>query len=106
MFMRKLSVALASVALVGGGAIATPAAAAGPGPDADAVMAAAGTAPACIGRDVHSVLEYVTLSNNCGKTMQVKAIIDYGSDSPCYRMGNGSSVTYWYGGIYNRTVVC
>jgi hypothetical protein len=56
-------------------------------------MAAAGTAPACIGRDVHSVLEYVTLSNNCGKTMQVKAIIDYGSDSPCYRMGNGSSVT-------------
>ncbi|MEV6844049.1 hypothetical protein [Actinoplanes sp. NPDC051411] len=101
--MHKLSVALvAGAALMGAGAIATPASAAG----TEATAAAAGTAPACIGRDVHSVLEYVTLSNNCGKTMQVKVIIDAGSDSPCYRMGSGSSVTYWYGGIYNRTVVC
>jgi hypothetical protein len=105
MYVRKLFMAsVASAALVGGGAIATPANAAGPGTEAG--LAAGGTAPACIGRDVHSVLEYVTLSNNCGKTMQVKVIIDAGSDSPCYRMGSGSSVTFWYGGIYNRTVVC
>lgn len=72
---------------------------------------AAGTAPACIERT--SVTNKpdggvrVHLRNFCGKTMRVKVIVKYWSDSGCKSMPNGSGWLFQtVGGRYDRTVVC
>ncbi|MFJ2170771.1 beta-Ig-H3/fasciclin [Streptomyces griseofuscus] len=102
---KRLAALAATTALVGGGVAMAPAAAAVPA--ASAVMASGGTAPACIHRNVFEVLQYVKISNHCGKTMQVKVVINYGPDSSCYRMKNKSSFGYyWAYGRYGKTVVC
>jgi hypothetical protein len=70
---------------------------------------AGGTAPACIHRHVHSTLGYVRLSNFCGGTMAVKALVTNNGDSPCFQLGNRKAVLWqWTLGIqsYRRTVVC
>jgi hypothetical protein len=73
-------------------------------------MASGGTAPACIHRTLSPLALVgwtVLVSNHCGKTMQVKVVVDLGPDSPCYRMGNGSWVIYTITlGHYGKTVVC
>ncbi|MDG9723528.1 beta-Ig-H3/fasciclin [Streptomyces sp. DH41] len=73
--------------------------------------AAAGTAPACIGRYVTGTPSGfdVNLSNNCGKSMRVKVIVNNAGDSPCYTIANNSSKLYIYEGVfgtYDRTVTC
>ncbi|MDP9612782.1 MULTISPECIES: hypothetical protein [Streptomyces] len=102
MGMRKNLAALAATAaLVGGGAAVAPAASAASG----------GTAPACITRMVDGTPDgfRVYLSNDCGKTMRVKVIVDSGGDSPCFTMSAGSDRSWYYSGIfgrYGRTVTC
>lgn len=104
MFMRNHLAALAATtALLGGGVAMAPAAAAAPA----AAIASGGTAPSCIHRNVDQVLQYARVSNHCGKTMQVKVIINHGPDSPCYRTKNKSAFGhYWWIGRYGKTVVC
>ncbi|MEW2121988.1 beta-Ig-H3/fasciclin [Streptomyces sp. NPDC005474] len=81
-------------------------------PAANAAPAAIGdTAPACISRPVYSTPNGfdVFLTNKCGGTRAVKVIVDSGGDSPCYVMGNNTSVTFSYEGIfgnYGKTVMC
>lgn len=70
-------------------------------------MASDATAPACIHRYVYPELGYVWVSNDCGKAMRVKVVINYGPDSPCYLMPKGSVFDYyWWIGRYDKTVVC
>ncbi|MFF9815147.1 hypothetical protein [Streptomyces sp. NPDC014006] len=74
-------------------------------------IAAAGTAPACIERtSVENKPEggvRVYLRNFCGKTMHVKVIVKYWSDSGCKSMPNGTGWLFQtVGGRYERTVVC
>lgn len=99
---RKLAVVGTAAAVMGGSlALSAPAAHA----------AAAGTAPACIDRYVTGTPEGfdVLLTNNCGRTMRVKVIVNNGGDSPCYTMANGSTRLFIYEGVfgtYDRTVTC
>jgi hypothetical protein len=98
----KLAAAGTAAAVVGGGlALCAPVAHA----------AATGTAPACVDRYVTGTPEGfdVLLTNNCGRTMRVKVIVDNGGDSPCYTMANGSTRLFTYEGVfgtYDRTVTC
>ncbi|GAA3905707.1 beta-Ig-H3/fasciclin [Streptomyces lannensis] len=69
------------------------------------------TAPSCISRPVYSTPDGfdVFLTNNCGRTMSVKVIVDNGGDSNCYVMSAGTSHTFSYSGIfgtYGKTVIC
>ncbi|MGH4031049.1 beta-Ig-H3/fasciclin [Actinomycetota bacterium Odt1-20B] len=78
---------------------------------APAAHAADGTAPACINRYVTDTPNGfdVDLTNNCGRTMRVKVVVNYAGDSPCYTLGAGQSKLYIYEGVtgtYDRTVVC
>ncbi|MFE0104897.1 beta-Ig-H3/fasciclin [Streptomyces sp. NPDC059009] len=78
---------------------------------APAAHAADGTAPACINRYVTDTPNGfdVDLTNNCGRTMRVKVVVDFAGDSPCYILGAGQSKLYIYEGVtgtYDRTVVC
>lgn len=75
-----------------------------------APLASAGTAPACIHRELAPLVPAgwtVLVTNHCGKTMQVKVVVDLGPDSSCYRMGKGGWFLYWIKlGHYGKTVVC
>ncbi|MBC2866061.1 beta-Ig-H3/fasciclin [Streptomyces mexicanus] len=107
MGMRATGVAVVTAAVLGGALAATaPAASAAP-----AAPAAGGTAPACISRYVTGTVNGfdVLLTNNCGKTMRVKVVVKYASDSPCYTLRAGADKLYTYEGItgeYDRTAVC
>jgi hypothetical protein len=46
--------------------------------------ASGGTAPACIHRFASNKYREVGITNECGKTMGVKVIINWGRDSPCF----------------------
>ncbi|AJP05955.1 beta-Ig-H3/fasciclin [Streptomyces cyaneogriseus subsp. noncyanogenus] len=98
----KLAMAAVTAAAIGGSlAVSAPAAHA----------AAAGTAPSCIGRYVTGTPEGfdVHLTNDCGRTMRVKVIVNNGGDSPCYTMAHGTSKLFIYEGVfgsYDRTVTC
>ncbi|MFE9171903.1 hypothetical protein [Streptomyces kebangsaanensis] len=81
------------------------------GQDRAGQIAAAGTAPACIERtSVENKPDggvRVHLRNFCGKTMRVKVIVKYWSDSGCKSMPNRSGWLFQtVGGRYDRTVVC
>jgi hypothetical protein len=77
----------------------------------DEQVAAAGTAPSCIKREVYSEptanSDAVQVGNKCGKTMRVKIIIKYGPDSSCRTLKKGKWYYYqpWVG-RYKKTVTC
>ncbi|MEV6056534.1 beta-Ig-H3/fasciclin [Streptomyces sp. NPDC052107] len=104
---KQLAVVSAAVtAAIGGFIIVAP-----PAQAAGDSAAAGGTAPACIYRMVDGTPDgfSVYLSNNCGKTMRVKVIVDSGGDSPCFTMSAGSDRLWYYTGVfgqYGRTVTC
>ncbi|SDC23287.1 hypothetical protein [Actinokineospora iranica] len=106
---RHAAVALSAIAVTGGllfgGGTASATAA------ESVVAAAGGTAPACVERtSVTNKPEggvRVHLRNFCGKTMRVKVIVKYWSDSGCKTMGHGTGWLFQTnGGRYDRTVVC
>ncbi|MBQ0988085.1 hypothetical protein KBZ10_26940 [Streptomyces sp. F63] len=103
-----VAAAALTVGLTGG---ATAADRADAGRGGTAGLAIAGTAPACIERT--SVTNKpdggvrVHLRNFCGKTMRVKVVVKYWSDSGCTSMRNGTGRLFQtVGGRYDRTVVC
>ncbi|MFE2320453.1 hypothetical protein ACFXC8_46800 [Streptomyces sp. NPDC059441] len=67
---------------------------------------AGGTAPACIGRAASDLGGFVYASNNCGKTMRVKVIIDFGPDSSCWTLAPGQERRHNYYGSYGKTITC
>ncbi|MGX1853596.1 hypothetical protein OIU91_28105 [Streptomyces sp. NBC_01456] len=107
---KRISALAATTALVGltTFGITAPAATAATTAPKTAVAAAGGTAPACIHRQVHTILRYARISNWCGKTMRVKVIVDGDFDSPCNTLHNGSNFSWSWGptGSYRKTVVC
>ncbi|MEU4685609.1 hypothetical protein [Streptomyces xinghaiensis] len=109
-FVATTAAVAALTAGLTGGATAADRAAAGQGAGTGLVTAA-GTAPACIERT--SVTNNpdggvrVHLRNFCGRTMRVKVVVKYWSDSGCTSMRNGSGWLFrTVGGRYDRTVVC
>jgi hypothetical protein len=69
--------------------------------------ATAGTAPACIHRFASNKYHEVGITNECGKTMGVKVIINWGSDSPCFVLFPQSIQKFHWGfGTYGKTVTC
>ncbi|MGW3077208.1 MULTISPECIES: hypothetical protein [unclassified Kitasatospora] len=82
-----------------------------PAQAASAPLAAGGTAPACIDRSGVTnmagggIAGYVY--NNCGRTMNVRIIVNYWRDTSCQSIPNRQS-RYFHtvGGTYDRTAVC
>jgi hypothetical protein len=69
--------------------------------------ASGGTAPACIHRFASNKYREVGITNECGKTMGVKVIINWGRDSPCFVLFPQSIQKFhWRFGSYARTVTC
>ncbi|MBB2914495.1 hypothetical protein FHS43_005807 [Streptosporangium becharense] len=77
-----------------------------PAPDTTATDAAfAGTAPACITRDVKS--GQVELYNSCSTAMSVRVILDWAPDSDCIHLKRHERFFYnWTIGTYMRVEVC
>ncbi|MFE9648610.1 hypothetical protein ACFYO0_31755 [Streptomyces sp. NPDC006365] len=72
-----------------------------------ATAAEAGTAPACVKRDVIKHEKYVKVINTCGRAMQLKVVIDWGSDSPCLTYQHGEQWEWnWGRGSYGKVVTC
>ncbi|NJQ03475.1 hypothetical protein [Streptomyces zingiberis] len=68
---------------------------------------AQGTAPACVARDVVKQAKKVTIRNNCGRTMHVKLVIDWGPDGQCWTYRPGEARTWtWSQGSYGKVVTC
>ncbi|MFC3985158.1 hypothetical protein ACFOYY_33870 [Streptosporangium jomthongense] len=68
---------------------------------------AGGTAPACVGREVHENIKVARVANGCGGTMRVRITIDNGPDDSCHSLKNGQALTFrWNLGSYDRTVTC
>ncbi|MFI1617686.1 hypothetical protein ACH4VT_12005 [Streptomyces lydicus] len=96
----KARIAAAST-VMGLAAVAAPVALAGP------AAAAGGTAPACVSRSVNAAGHYVDLANWCNRTMRITVVFKDGSETPCFTMSNGGSLTVRYGSkTYARTAVC
>ncbi|OEV03926.1 hypothetical protein [Streptomyces oceani] len=110
--MKLAATAVSAVAIGGAGLLTAPTASAAPsGSVAPPGSDVAGTAPACVDRYVTGTPNGfdVLLTNNCGKTMRVKVVVNNSGDSPCYTMGAGGTRLYVYEGVlgsYDRTVVC
>ncbi len=72
-----------------------------------ATAAEAGTAPACVKRDVIKHEKYVKVTNTCGRAMHLKVVIDWGSDSPCLTYQHGQQWEWnWGRGSYGKVVTC
>ncbi|MFF4417790.1 hypothetical protein ACFYY8_35125 [Streptosporangium sp. NPDC001559] len=105
---RKIGIALSAAALVTGvAAVRANATSAREQATPASVTAAGGTAPACVGREVHKNIKVARVANVCGRTMRVKITIDNGPDNSCYSLKNGQALTFrWNLGSYDRTVIC
>ncbi|NGO42756.1 hypothetical protein [Streptomyces ureilyticus] len=72
-----------------------------------ATAAEAGTAPACVKRDVIKHEKYVKVTNNCGQTMHLKVVINGGPDFRCYTYQPGYEWDgNWRVGSYGKVVTC
>ncbi|MFC4467936.1 hypothetical protein ACFPH6_25960 [Streptomyces xiangluensis] len=72
-----------------------------------ATAAEAGTAPACVKRDVIKHDKYVKVTNTCGQAMHLKVVIDRGPDSPCLTYQHGEQWEWNWGlGSYGKVVTC
>lgn len=89
------------------GALSLGAAIAGISFVSDPQAAIGGTAPACIHRFASNKYNEVGITNECGKTMGVKVIINWGRDSPCFILFPESIQKFrWSFGTYGKTVTC
>lgn len=69
--------------------------------------AAGGTAPACVAREVVKQDKTAWTTNNCGKNMHIKLVINNGPDARCRTTFPGETVTWtWKVGSYGRIAVC
>lgn len=69
--------------------------------------AAGGTAPACVAREVVKQDKTAWTTNNCGKNMHIKLVINNGPDAQCRTTFPGETVTWkWKVGSYGRIAVC
>ncbi|HET9380103.1 MAG TPA: hypothetical protein VFP69_04655 [Streptomyces sp.] len=74
---------------------------------APAASAIAGTAPACVTRDVVKHENYVKVTNHCGTAMHLKVVIDWGPDSRCLTYQDGEQWEWrWGRGSYGKVVTC
>ncbi|NBM16314.1 hypothetical protein [Streptomyces sp. GC420] len=97
-FHRGAALGVLTAAVLGGGLVASPGATA---------AEAMGTAPACVQRDVIKHEKYVKVTNNCGRVMHLKVVIDGGPDSGCYTYQPGYSWEWNWGlGSYGKVVTC
>jgi hypothetical protein len=95
-FRRCAVIGLMVSGLLGSGLTITP---------ASAVIA--GTAPACVTRDVIKHEKYVKVKNNCGRAMHLKVVIDWGPDSRCLTYQHGQQWEWrWSRGSYGKVVTC
>ena len=67
-------------------------------------------APPCVRTSARSDIwhNYIDIKNTCGATYRVKAIIDFGFDSPCVTLAPGQGYTHSFGewGSLNRVDLC
>ncbi|WP_330174846.1 hypothetical protein OG875_15620 [Streptomyces sp. NBC_01498] len=101
---RKAAAAIASVAMAGGGLVAT-------APAASAAPAGATALPSCVRASHYNVPGgfNTSITNGCNYTVRVRVIVDWGGDSDCYVMGaRTSTVHQWIGvtGTFNSIASC
>jgi hypothetical protein len=95
-FRRCAVIGLVASGLLGSGLTVAP-----------AVSAIAGTAPSCVTRDVIKHKKYVKVTNNCGRAMHLKVVIDWGPDSSCLTYQHGEQWEWnWGRGSYGKVVTC
>ena len=95
-FRRCTVIGLVAGCLLGGGLTVAP--------EASAI---AGTAPSCVARDVIKHKKYVKVTNNCGRAMHLKVVIDWGPDSRCLTYQHGEQWEWnWGRGSYGKVVTC
>jgi hypothetical protein len=107
--LRRLAIGTAGLALGAGTALGAAGNAQAAAPSPDGASLQGGTAPACIVRGDYTPgdLPWFSVTNECGKTMRVKIIINNGDDSGCESLDNYETMTHYFvGGRYDRTVVC
>ncbi|MEV0278836.1 hypothetical protein AB0I22_20970 [Streptomyces sp. NPDC050610] len=112
-FRKPAAVGLMAAFLLGNGLALAPAAtaaaytaAAGTARESSATKIA-GTAPSCVKRDVIKHKKYVKVTNNCGRAMHLKVVIDWGPDSRCLTYQNGEQWQWHWGrGSYGKVVTC
>ncbi|WP_328772508.1 hypothetical protein [Streptomyces sp. NBC_00286] len=96
-FHKSAALGILATAVLGSGLAMAP----------TATAAEAGTAPACIKRDVVKHQKYVTVTNNCGRTMHLKVVINNGPDKGCYTYQPSQySRQSWSIGSYGKVVTC
>jgi hypothetical protein len=83
--------------------------AAPPSPVTSVAVAAATTAPSCITRtNWTDTVRRVRLTNGCGRAYNLKVIWNYATDSACFTLANGATVTktHFLSATYDKTVLC
>ncbi|MFF1925854.1 hypothetical protein ACFVW8_35465 [Streptomyces sp. NPDC058221] len=69
--------------------------------------AAGDTAPACVAREVVKQDKTAWTTNNCGRNMHIKLVIDHGPDQRCWTTFPGETLKWtWKMGSYGRIAVC
>ncbi len=65
-------------------------------------------APSCVARDLHEADDFITLTNHCSTTQNVKVIISFGRDSSCYSIAPGHfrNVLWSSPGKFDSLVLC